>query len=404
MFCGEDLFHFCDLEAMIQDIDSGLEFTTQERHQQRAREIATRGAVSSYLNTIRSHNLRPFDYELWDLVFTFSWHCCSDPRDRVFGLLALADSESREAFSPDYTKSATAVLLQLIENRAKTDLGTQIDENSIIASQIISTFTLSPDDPDIATIRQQRRTALYGKGPFSDAVATTSDRWPPAVWEDEPCSSDRPLSFDVSTAHGIVLKTRSHPPDDVDRFILKPRSHCTVWKNDAGEIVGPFCRHRRVRRGRFSVGQGDTAHVRRLRTPDGSVVGLANKQIQHGDTIFFFDFGISALVVRRGSDIATIVGQCIFDSDIETCQGGSGCVCGDPLHVLDEEEWIAWMSPEDLLMFISQDPMFVHRQRSKSQVLVSDISVQLEESRERLTTGVTVEEFSSYATWYIARK
>jgi hypothetical protein len=68
---------------------------------------------------------------------TFVSHSCSDPRDRVFGLLALADSECRDAFRPDYTKSATAVLLQLIEHHAETDKGDDSSTNFFWAHIII---------------------------------------------------------------------------------------------------------------------------------------------------------------------------------------------------------------------------------------------------------------------------
>jgi hypothetical protein len=396
MLCGKSLFHFWELEVIPRDIDTVPEpGNPTSIVQQRREELGARGRPSLYFDVISS-NIIGRSEPIWELVWTFSTHYCSDPRDRVFGLLALADSESREAFSPDYTKSATAVLLQLIEHHAKVDKGHDSKVNFYWAHNIIGAFGLGPDNPEIAPMRDRRRIAVHRQDPFSG----TRDTWPPCIQKDNPRSFDRLPRPDVAT------QPTAH------RIVLGAESHCTVWQNGAGEFVAPLWRmdtaFNSVQHD-FSAGQGDTATCIRLHTPDGSVIGLANKRIKHGDTILLFESGNdngvfhSALIVRRCDDghdptIATIVGQCIVHSNVKSCLGGSGCVCGHVTHVSAKEVWNVLMSPEDLLVFIAQDLKLVHRQPSKFEVPMVDYSVHLEESRERLTTGVTSEEFSSYAT------
>jgi hypothetical protein len=125
MVCGKDLFHFWELEAIMNDIGVMSE---PGEYPQRIRELGSREQPSFYFDMIVSHDMAHPE-TLWSVISTFVSHHCSDPRDRVFGLLALADSECREAFRPDYTKSATAVLLQLIEHHAEMDKGDDSSEN-----------------------------------------------------------------------------------------------------------------------------------------------------------------------------------------------------------------------------------------------------------------------------------
>jgi hypothetical protein len=399
MVCGESLFHFWELEAIIDDIrERPEERKLPDRYHRRNDEVKNRGVPSWYLSRITNYpRMSSYVEPIWDAVYAFASHYCSDPRDRVFGLLALADSESREAFSPDYTKSATAVLLQPVEHHAKDTKGNFSQYNFRFAHEIIGCFGLSPHDSDIAAMRDRRRTALHGEEPFSD-ITSTRDRPPVVIRENDPSSSD-------------PLPRRSIPDKGLDHVVMTTESYCTVWKNDEGEFFAPLLRapsrpksFNNPIRHDFSTGRGRASDGIRLRTPDGSVVGLANKQIQHGDTILLFesvvDSGmfLSALIVRRyGSNIATIVGQCVLDTDVAPCRGGSGCICGDVTHVPDKEAWKILMSPEDLLVFIAQDLKLVHRQPAKFEVPMIDFSVDLEESKERLTTRVTSDEFSSYA-------
>lgn len=386
MVCGNDLYHFWELEAIMNDIRGVSE---PDEYPQRTRELGMRGWPSFYFETIASHDMT-YPETLWSAMGTFVSHSCSDPRDRVFGLLALADSECRDAFRPDYTKSATAVLLQLIEFHAETDKGDDSSMNFFWAHIIIGAFGLGPDEPDIASMRDRRRIAVHGQDPFSEITVATRDLQPLFIRENDPYSSRR-----LPRDHG------SH------HIVLDAISHCTVWKNDAGEFIVPLKMPNRAgnpSRRKISTGQENTAGGIKLRTPNGTVIGLANQQIQHGDTILLFESGVnegifhSALIVRRyGPTIATIVGQCIVDSDLKSCWGGSGCVFRGAMHISDSDTWRALMSPEDLLVFVAQDLKAVPRLPSYSGMPVMDVSVQPEMSIERVTTRVTSEEMSSYA-------
>jgi hypothetical protein len=407
MVCGEDLFNFWKLHSFVSDITETPEAV---EYQQRIHELVTVKRPSIYFDMIDiialkdtggPETIRDVWGTIWDLASTFADHYCSDPRDRVFGLLALADSESREAFSPDYTKSATSVLLQLMEHHAKVAKRNDSRHDARCALDIIGAFGSSLDNPDIAAMWDRRRSALHDDDPFSDIIATRG-LGPLATRGVDSCSSGplpRRLVPDMGSGHVVM---------DVE-------SHCTAWKNDAGEFFVPLLRTPNKKRRftkpiqhDFSTGKGSASDGIRLRTSDGSVVGLANKQIQPRDTIFLFEDATdgtfpNGLIVRKhsyemdGKIVAMIVGQCILDPDFSPCQGGSGCMCGDVTHASDKETWKVLMSPEDLLVFVAQDLMMVHRQPSKFEVPMVDMSVDLERSIQRLTTRVTSGVFSSYA-------
>jgi hypothetical protein len=369
MVCGEDLFHFWELDAILRDVRGKPRSSGTGRYQQRHDELGTRGMPSVHFDLINSQS-KSSAFRIWDLVHMFSSHYCSDTRDRVFGLIAIADWESSETLSPDYTKSATAVLLQLIESQAEFRNAWKpcrgIDFPA--TRNVIGAFGFDSDNSDIAAMRDRRRTVVPGGDTPSD------------------------LGF--------------------HRLYLKATLPCTVWKNDAGEMVAPLLKQNRAKnptRHDFSTGQGATAGAIELHSLDGSVVGLANKDIQPGDTVLFFELSDgddkmlpSGLIVREhfcekeGTSVATIVGQCIVDSDVGGCEGGSGCLCRDARHCWEGKAWQVLMSPEDLLVFIAQDLKLIHRQPSEFEALRVEISVQLEKSRERLTTRVSSGS-SSYA-------
>lgn len=397
MVCGEDLFNFWKLDALVADV---TERPKAGEYLQRNRELTTRPGASRssfYFDMISAHEMgRPEASEtIWSLVLTFSCHYCSDPRDRVFGLIALADPESRRAFSPDYTKTAITVLLQLVEHHAQTTERRDLRDDFNRAHEIIGALGFGLDNLDIAAMCDRRRTDVRREDPFSGNIARREQ----FIREAHARSSYR-------------LPRHLIPKKGLGHIIMMATSHCTVWKNEVGDIVAPLLRRPSTARQfgdstrfDFSAGQESPSDGISLHTPGGSVVGLANKLIQPGDTLLLFEschreeMFHSALVVRRyESAVAAIVGQCLVDWDVGTCQGGSGCVCRDATHITDEETcWKVLMSPEDLLLFIAQDLKLVHRRPSKFEVPMVDVSVNVDQSRERLRTRVTSEEFSSYA-------
>lgn len=108
----------------------------------------------------------------WELAHDYQASYCSDPRDRVFALLPLADLASRKMFQPDYTKSVVEIVLQLLRSKAKSDAEDaedaaareehfSIEFNFKTSHDIIGSFGLGPEDPDIAAMLKQRVSALH---------------------------------------------------------------------------------------------------------------------------------------------------------------------------------------------------------------------------------------------------
>lgn len=392
MVCGKDLFHFWELEAFADDIS----VTPGEDGYRQPRGDIHWVFPSFYFESIALHRMGTSD-PIWDVVHTFSSHYCSDPRDRVFGLLALADSESREAFTTDYTKTPTMVLLQLLEHHAAMVKDEDCSGIFHEAHHIIGAFGLGPENQDISAMRDRRRTAAHDDGLIRNITATRNQKRL-AIRENDSC-------------HSCGLPRGPIPHTTFNHVVFDARLRCRVWKNDANEFVAPL--RRRDGSGTshdFSTREEVEAEGIRLRTLDGSVVGLVDKQTQHGDTILLFKGGHidnaifrSGLIVRKrmcyrgGTFVATIVGQCIFNSDFILCEVCSDFWCNRATHFSDEERWQVHMSPEDLLVFIAQDLKLVHRRPKKFEVPMVDLWVQLDQSRQRLSTRVTSEEFSSYA-------
>jgi hypothetical protein len=394
MVCGEDLFHFWELKALMEAIHI---MSGEDGYRQRFGDLHW-VRQSFHFDVLARHEAGVSGHSdsIWHVVHMFSAHYCSDPRDRVFGLLALADSESREAFTTDYTKTPTMVLLQLLEHHAKT-AGRHGHKGKFgRAHWIIGAFGLGPGNGDIAAMRDRRRTAAHEDGLIRNITATRNQKRL-AIRENDSC-------------HSCGLPRGPIPHKTFNHVVFDARLRCRVWKNDANEFVASLRRRDGVGTTHdFSTREEVEAEGIRLRTLDGSVVGLVDRQTQHGDTILLFEGGHlgnaifrSGLIVRKrmchrgGTFVATIVGQCIFNSDFEPCETCSDIVCRDATHFPDER-WKVHMSPEDLLVFIAQDLKLVHRQPKKFEEPMVDLWVQLDQSRQRLSTRVTSEEFSSYA-------
>jgi hypothetical protein len=155
----------------------------------------------------------PTNSSIWDLASLYRSSNCLDPRDRVFGLLSLADTASVETIRPDYTKSVTEVLLQLIEHRAARDgeiaklpWGDALWD----AYEIIAGFGLGPDAPDVAAMLQQRRTSYC----TNKSSPTLVHRDP--IWE----------------------------PRKTSRIVLEADSYCKVSQNEAGQYIVPLVAQR----------------------------------------------------------------------------------------------------------------------------------------------------------------
>lgn len=392
MLCGEALFHFWKLDALNTDLTTNPAAAV---YGQRWHDIEIR-LPSWYLQVILDHeSIDNVDNSIWDLVNIYCSSYCSDPRDRVFGLLPLADATSRQAFRPDYTQTVTEVILRLLDFKVKHDYEdaetSQYVHDKYDFRQVhdlVGVSDLGPKDPDVAKMLDRRRIVVGKDGSLIDAVQLD-----------------------------VLCRDR-----DSGRLTLRVMSHCMIGQNEAGDYVAPLVRSD-SRKGpiqhnfHISQQQGLDDAIR-IRSLSGTVVGLTDNHTQPGDTLLFFFGGNNSmfhagLVVRRASDnesdspaFATIVGQCIVDSDIKVCRGKSSCLCErrhPASHMRANLKWEVHMTPEDLLAFIAQDLKMEHRQPTKFEVPMVDVSVRWEESARRLNTRVTYGTLSSYAILKDAR-
>lgn len=335
---------------------------------------------------------------IWELVWRYHSSYCSDPRDRVFGLLSLADSISREAFRPDYKKSPVEVLLHLMQFKAKHEPQSNFRD----VHNVVGAFALDPNEPEIARMLEQRRTATNRMDPCPKLSEMSRRR------HHDPFEDDGRL--------GLVWNVPFDTGNSC-RINLEVHSYCKVFTGNAGGYVVLLSKSRpswRATRRHDWTKQSTADGAVSLHAFDGTVVGVANKQVQDEDTLLLFRSGTiygvfdSGLIVRRcallgdGLVAAKIVGQCLVDFDVEVSYEDSSCACTDhhfKVHYADDldETWKVRMSAEDLLLFIAQDLKAEHRNPGKFEAPMVDAEVQHDESRKRLGTSVTRDEFSSYA-------
>lgn len=377
MLCGESLFHFWKLAALETDLTSKPKAAV---YQQRWHDIEIRHP-SWYLQMLLDFRDGEVDSSICNLVDTYHASYCYDPRDRVFALLPLADSASRRAFLPDYTQSVAEIALRLLEYKAKHPVDVEYifyESNFREVHDVVGAFGLGPDDTDIAAMQKRRRIA---------------DR------NDEPCSGQAQLR--TSTMPKVLY-----------RITMEAESYCEVWQDVTGQYVASLSGSNSRKRN-LPVMRREECETTAIRTPNGVVACLTNKQIQPGDTLLFFrganrSIFHCGLVVRHTKHegttpaIATIVGQCLRITNIQVCSNGPSCTCdGHHLMSYSEEKspWKVHMSPEDLLSFVAQDLKLEHRQPKKFEVPMRDVAVRWDESAERLNTSVTCEALSSYAVF-----
>lgn len=397
---------------------------------------------SHYLEAFLEDRHADFHYpDVWSVVCQHYDRGCYDPRDRVFGTLALTRStRSLNSIRPDYSKSDTEVALQLIEHKCACDAedGSMARISSHMtnfadAYQIVGALRLGPGSPGITEMLDQRRTIWH-----------TTD------------------TAKVREQHGLLPDG-----DRLHRMIMNAASYCRVQKNEAGDFIVPMFKRldpaiARVARADhvspnhdFLCDQEDTSDAVRLRSPTGAAVAWADRKTQAGDILLFFQDDKHAmkepwisivpppgLVVRQlKDDIFTVVGQffiaigaracstkpfrptlfsedsdgtssspeisdCSDDAD-EIDKGSTSdnrekrrhCKGTDESHSREGWSWKIHMSPEDLLMFVVQDLKLEHRPPELKENFLStvDFSVYRGEREMRLMTNATSEPFSSFA-------
>ena len=391
MVCGASLFQFWKLKAFMHEFQ-WMPKTDVQR--QRMRDMQVPSLHLLFFSQPRE------GISSWELAHDYHASYCSDPRDRVFALLPLADLASRKMFQPDYTKSVVEIVLQLLRSKAKSDTEAAADAaarklyfanikfNFRMSQNVIGSFGLGPEDADIVAMLKQRESALHQD---LEVLATRDCR-------------------QSMSRHNSNRLNQHLDESEKDLIMLDVLSHCTISTDHAGGYLAPLSRSGKSWRANRHATECATS----LRAFDGTVVGLVSTEVKHGDTLLLFEWSsghdsfhagliVRRFLVRRGSSVVTkIIGQCLVDSGVEVCHDHSACECKghDPwVHVRDDQDeaWEVRMSPEDLLLFIAQDLKLEHRQPGKFVAPMVIFSAHVDESSKRLRISVAREELFSYA-------
>jgi hypothetical protein len=417
--CGTSMYDFREFRAIADDLD--IPPNPRDDHVRWRCDSLKHPQVSPYLEKILQSGAAS-DASLWGLVRNYRDSACTDPRDLVFGLLALADDHASRVIHPDYTKSDTSVLLQLLEAHASSI-------NMETAFDIVAAFRLGPYNSEIAALLQQRR--------------KTS------------CTNSTSLSLACRNANHLT---------SASRVSAKAHSYCKVWQDITGVLIAPLTKAGDLQlhaNHAFQIGQETVNEGVGIHTPSGLMVAVANRDLQPGDVLLFFcdtddsddpdevlQTPLPGLIVRpAGGDTHTIVGQFLFGQGVRPCAGmqyGNAtyleedgprrgrCECLNPdalgmessqwlsMNDLDRQSpegvvvfsgvmewdryhngsdriWSVHMSPEDLLLFVAQDLKVEENPLEKDLVPRAGKSMYPEEIVRRLTTDVTSDGFSSYA-------
>lgn len=209
-------------------------------------------------------------------------------------------------------------------------------------------------------------------------------------------------------------------------------SCCWVSRNDAGELVVPHLNKHADPTDPshdFSYIQEKTKNdAIGLKNSDGIVVALADTKIQPGDALLYVDYvsdhgspvlAVVGLLARQVHDsLYIIVGQFILyggvqpwpifrhpeacgcdSNDVCGCGelGTFGCTCEGEPYCPVTWSWEVYMSPEDLLLFLTQD-LGIREQPAEEDVEPRLwIYVRPDRTAMRLKTSVTSNILSSYA-------
>lgn len=394
--CGDSSFRFEMFRSLEHDLRTKPDYGFY-------RDIEIR-TPSWYMTMFMSSDL-DLDASIWDLFLIYASSHCSDPRDRVFGLLGLAEEASSQSIRPDYSKSHTQVLLQLLEEQAEVweesavwarrgDCHEMVD-----AHYSIGNYGSSADVPEIATMLQQRRLSHHNSR-----------------------LSPTPMPHDLS----CILKSQR-------RIAINVHAHCTLRRDPAGAWIAPLVwkmpsgKESQLPGHDFRVDRNGSGNAIQLHDPNGSMIALADTSSLPGDVLLFFDdfrplapmmVPVAGLIVRRVEGrMHSVVGQFISDYGVRPCpiirerdyiagnrdfyhdsSEDAACECGgdEELHGSHAMRWKVYMSPKDLLLFITQDMKIKRRLPGKDVAPITELSMWPEQTAERLATSVTDEPFSSY--------
>lgn len=408
--CGDAVFRMHEFKNLCWDANGeSLKFEPEDPELHQRFDQLSKHPLSSHLETLWFWTANR-TMSLWSLVMTYSSYRCFDSRDRVFGLLALANRNVPESrvVEPDYTKSSTEVVLQLLDLLACNSEETlsrwyAADEDS--GSTNASLHGVKSDMAAMLTVVRSIESRSEQTGP--NAMVRLRRSLP----------YDIPIDRDLKSQYQVAHR------ENLRRISIQVCLSCTVSESEDGDMVAPLCRD-----GTFpEIEAHDFAYVLEntkdnavsIHDPVGTIVAVADKNIKGGDTILCFslhgrrDPALAGLIARPAKGaVHAIVGQVVFDEGVRpygktNCccvnLGRPGCECGKDkhLHHSEEREWTVYMSIEDVYLFLAQDMKTKGHDLDRGAELSMSL-LTLRENREdtarRLQTRVTSGDLlSSYA-------
>jgi hypothetical protein len=310
---------------------------------------------------------------IWSLAGKHHDYHCVDTRDRVFAFLASTIKTSCP-FRADYTKSNFQILLQLLEQEAHPPADVFARGDNLYLTNYLNAvggFLLGPLAADIADMLRMRR------------LIPAAPNLPPLTQEQ---FSDSPTQL---------------------RVVLEVQLGCIVLADGNGNMMASLSTGDEAP---MPVGDHDFRHVEqstgvttvKVRTPMGMVSALVSRNVKASDSILILREAshwrrapITGLVVRLfDCGIHTIVGQVVFGDEF------SSASIYDLLFSIYHfrRNWVVFMSPADFILFVAQDLKSYISPPEEGVGPTVVLSICPEEKAKRLTTSVTSDLVSSFAT------
>ena len=341
--------------------------------------------------------------DLWGQVAAYHDYECTDPRDRVFGLLALADGRASSTLRPDSPISTTQVFTQLLDLYAFNP-----QEDPVWWRETL--------ENSYSTAAPWEKSRFDMTGILQVLASMRMDSEQPGVTE--LVTSRKSLHYDYPVDAGLTAAYLFKRHCSLHRVSVKVCLHCTVSQNDAGKLIAPLCIDRSITDDSSHdfeyVHDNNKGDATEVENPVGKVVALVDKRTRVGDIILCFslhgrrDPAVAGLVVRPANGaLHIIVGQAIFDLGVRpysknhcscTDLGRSKCECEQEeyLHPSEASDWALHMSLQDVLLFLAQDLTSQRPQKSRDHAIVTEVVPHREHTARRFQLSVTSDLLSSY--------
>ena len=302
-------------------------------------------------------NLEAQSYYLSDAINQVRDMRCQDPRDRVYGILAVVHWIGSRKINPDYRKErsdlAVDVLQALMENiPSSSDLQYPSHWASHFVSLVILSLELDPEDQNIRAKVQFRRLLLEEEGTKLIGQCQSLLRCKDYGWRAFQLFHDDGWKLDDEWPAAESVATSISPPWDHDL-----QQNCHIVRATNGKIAGLVPRS--VHPADWIVFFGQKTYINRSHEWEYVNLSLILREDQHGHF--------------------SILGQAVFNLDLLRSTKG-------PRGALDVGvECDLYFDPEDHLVLMCQEHLFQNLENMKGM-----------EIGERLATRVCGLHRSSY--------